>query len=78
MTMISMKKDIAEDLLNSKLRLIIKEMEMILKKWNYRSVNQFLEDARKRVIRNAEDDTIVLQNLIDDREELVEIQESWK
>ena len=78
MTMISMEKKVAEDLLNSKLRIIIKEMEKILTKWNFHSVNKFLDDARKGIIRNAEDDAIVLRNLIDERENLIKIKESWK
>ncbi len=77
MTMVSIEKEIAEDLVNSKLRLILEEMEDIIKKWNYKSVDKFLDDARNRIIHNAEDDAIVLRNLIDERDDLVKLKDSW-
>ena len=73
-----MEKEIAEELLNSKLRILIKEMEKILKKWKYLSVDKFLDDARKRIIRNAEDDAVVIRNLIDEQDELLKLKHSWK
>ena len=77
MTMVSVDKEIVVDLINSKLRLILEDMESILNKWNYQIAEKFLEDARMGVIRNAEDDAIVFRNLLDEHDKLVELKKSW-
>jgi hypothetical protein len=77
MTQVSMDKDLAENLINSKLRFIVEEMEKILHKWNYESLQLFLEESRSGKVRNAEDDAIVLQNLLDDQKELHQIKNQW-
>ncbi|MHA1647978.1 MAG: hypothetical protein ACTSVL_10430 [Promethearchaeota archaeon] len=77
MTQVSLKKELAEDLINSKLRIIVEEMEKILQKWKYDSIELFLTDSKSGKIRNAEDDAIVIQNLLDDKEELHQIKNKW-
>jgi len=77
MTQVSLDKDLAENLINSKLRFIVEEMEKILHKWNYESLQLFLEECRSGKVRNAEDDAIVMQNLLDDQEELHQIKNQW-
>ena len=77
MTQVSLNKELAEDLINSKLRIIIEEMEKILQKWKYDSIELFLTDSKSGKIRNAEDDAIVIQNLLDDQEELYQIKNQW-
>ncbi len=77
MTQVSLTKELAEDLINSKLRIIVEEMEKILQKWKYDSIQLFLTDCKTGKIRNAEDDAIVLQNLLDDQEELHQIKNQW-
>ena len=72
-----MNKELAEDLVNSKLRTIVDEMEKILLKWKYDSVHLFFQDSRSGRIQNAEDDGIVLQNLLDDQDELQRIKKQW-
>ncbi len=77
MTQVSLNKELAEDLINSKLRIIVEEMEKILQKWKYDSIELFLTDSKSGKIRNAEDDAIVIQNLLDDQEELHQIKNQW-
>lgn len=77
MTQVSLNKELAEDLINSKLRIIVEEMEKILQKWKYGSIELFLTDSKSGKIRNAEDDAIVIQNLLDDQEELHQIKNQW-
>ncbi|QEE17117.1 hypothetical protein DSAG12_02949 [Promethearchaeum syntrophicum] len=77
MTQVSLKKELAEDLINSKLRIIVEEIEKILQKWKYDSIELFLTDSKSGKIRNAEDDAIVIQNLLDDQEELHQIKNKW-
>ncbi len=77
MTQISLNKELAEDLINSKLRIIVEEMEKILQKWKYDSIELFLTDSKSGKIRNAKDDAIVIQNLLDDQEELHQIKNQW-
>jgi hypothetical protein len=67
----------AEDLVNTKLRLIREQIDKILSTWGYTSSDQFIADARKGVIEEAEMDAIGLTNLIDRREELFKIKHSW-
>ena len=77
MTQVSLNKELAEDLVNSKLRIIVEEIEKILQKWKYDSIELFLTDSKSGKIRNAEDDAIVIQNLLDDQEELHQIKNQW-
>ncbi len=77
MTQVSLNKELAEDLINSKLRIIVEEMEKILQKWKYDSIELFLTDSKSGKIRNAEDDAVVIQNLLDDQEELHQIKNQW-
>ena len=77
MTQVSMDKDLAENLSNSRLRFIVEEMEKIMQKWNYKSLQLFLEESRSGKVRNAEDDAIILQNHLDDQEELHQIKNQW-
>jgi hypothetical protein len=77
MTQVTMDRDLAEDLVNSKLRIIVGEIDKILQKWNYTSIQAFLSDSRSGKIRDTEDDAIVIRNLMDDKEELLEIKKTW-
>ncbi len=77
MTQVSLNKELAEDLINSKLRIIVEEMEKILQKWKYDSIELFLTDSKSGKIRNAEDDAVVIQNLLDDQKELHQIKNQW-
>jgi len=77
MTQVSLNKELAEDLINSKLRIIVEEMEKILQKWKYDSIELFLTDSKSGKMRNAEDDAVVIQNLLDDQEELHQIKNQW-
>ena len=77
MTQVSMDKELAKDLVNSKLRSIVEDIDEILQKWNYSSIQSFLDDARSSKIRNAEDDAIVLRTLLDEKEELQKIKKEW-
>ena len=52
-------------------------MEKILQKWKYDSIELFFTDSKSGKIRNAEDDAVVIQNLLDDQEELHQIKNQW-
>lgn len=78
MTMVSVEKEILEDLINHKLRYLREDIMGILKKWNYQSAEPFLKDARSGKIRNAEDDAVVLRNLLDEQDSLTALRDSWK
>lgn len=78
MTMISIEKEILEDLVNHKLRAVMEDMDMILKTWKSPNADQFLEDARNGTLRNAEDDAVVFRNLLDEQERLTDLKATWK
>lgn len=77
MTQVSMDKDLAVDLINEKLRSINHEIDLILQKWNYNSIELFLENTKSGKLRNAEDDAIVLENLLDDHKDFGQLKKKW-
>ena len=74
---VTLDRVFAEDLVDTKLRLIREHIDKILTAWNYSSADKFIADARKGVIEEAEMDAIGLTNLLDRREELFKIKNSW-
>ena len=78
MTMISIEKEILEDLVNHKLRTVMEDMEMILKKWNYPNADHFIADAQNGTLMNAEDDAIVLRDLLNEQDRLNGLKLTWK
>nr|MDO8110651.1 hypothetical protein [Candidatus Sigynarchaeota archaeon] len=77
MATISVKKEVLEDLVDFKLRFIATEINRILTKWNRKSIDQFLKDAREGVLEEAEDDAIDLTNLVDQRNSLYKLKAGW-
>ena len=77
MTVISVDKEILMDLLDSKLRVLLDEIQDILNKWGYDSVEKLLSDARDGTLEEAEDDAVCLRNLVDKREELFQLKYKW-
>jgi hypothetical protein len=77
MTMISVKKELVEDLVDFKLKIITEEINRILTKWKINSIDRFLKDARKGKLSEAEDDAIDLTNLVDQRAELYQLKAQW-
>ena len=77
MTQVSMNKSLAENLINTKLRLLQEEIEKILANWGYTDAASFLKDAQEGIIKEAENDAIGLTNLIDQRENLFQTKKQW-
>ncbi len=77
MEVITINLDVALDLVDTKLRVIKKEIEKILKVWGYTIPKKFIDDARKGIIGEAEDDAITLRHLLDQREELFDLRKTW-
>ena len=73
----TLEKKVAQDLVDSKLRFIISEIKELLDRWHYSSPDEFIEDARKGIIDEAEDDAITLRHLLDQREDLYQIKKNW-
>ena len=78
MESVTLDRKLAEDLIDTKLNIIHNDIEEILSHWNYISADKFVEDARKGVIEEAEDDAITLRHLLDQREFLFKLKGSWK
>jgi len=66
MTQVKVDKKNLVELVDFKLSSLRKEIERILKKWNYISSKKFLEDARNGTISEGEHDAIILRNLEDE------------
>lgn len=77
MTLIRVEKAFLEELVDFKLKSLLDEAKKILDKWNYQSPEKFLEDAANGELEEAEDDAITLKNLLDQREELLNLKYSW-
>ncbi len=74
---VSLDKKLTIDLADTKLNTIIQEINTILSHWKYEDSDKFINDAKKGLIDEAEDDAISLRNLLDKREELIQLKESW-
>lgn len=70
-------KELLEDLMDTKLNLITEKINQILIKWNYNSTDQFLADAADGTIEEAEPDAISLTNLLEKRDNLFQVKQSW-
>lgn len=73
----SVDKDILEDLVDTKLKIITQEINEILLRWKYQSADLFLKHAADGTLREAEPDAISLTNLLDKRKELYDLIRSW-
>ena len=78
MDLVTLNRELAEDLIDTKLNIINIDIEQILSRWNYTSADKFVEDARKGIIEEAEDDAITLRHLLEQREILFKLKGSWK
>lgn len=77
MTQVTLDRKVAEELLNTKLRFLQDETRKILRRWDYRSAEKFLQDARDGTIVEAEDDAITLRHLLDQLEEFHALKRDW-
>ena len=78
MTTIPVKKEILDELVDFKLHFITNEINRILAKWNRKSIDQFLKDARAGNLEESEDDAIDLTNLVDQRDALHKMKAGWE
>jgi len=70
METIALKRDLAKDLVETKLRIIKEEIAKILEKWNQDSTKELITLTRAGEIPEAELDAIALTNLVKKRDEL--------
>ena len=61
---VDLDKDVAEDLINYKLRNIQEQIIKILKRWNESDASIFLEKAKNGMYSEAENDAIDLRQLL--------------
>jgi hypothetical protein len=67
----------SDDLVDTKLKTIIDEINEIVSKWKYTSADLFLKHAADGTLRDAEPDAISLTNLLDKRKELHHLIWTW-
>ena len=65
MNTISMDQSLVKDLVETKLRVLEKEISEILIKWDQTSASEMIEFTRAGKIPEAEPDAIVMTNLVD-------------
>ena len=65
------------ELIDLKLRVLQEEIQTLLDKWKYTSIEKFLSDAREGILEEAEDDAICMRNLTDKRQELFQLKYKW-
>ena len=67
---ISIDKELARDLIDSKLRELDKKIKLILTKWNFDNVDDFVQATKDgKLEEESIDDAISIQNLVDKRDE---------
>ncbi len=67
---VSMKKEVAEELVTFKLKQIQILIEEILQRWNEKVIEDFLEKAKDGTLHEAENDAIELKQLVFEEEKL--------
>jgi hypothetical protein len=72
MTKVKLDKELAEDLINTKLGILKQYIDEILARYSESSPEEFLEKARTGVYEEAEDDAIELRQLLFDYTKLKE------
>lgn len=70
---ITLDKEIATDLIETKLRSLDNQIEKILKRWNMNNIDDFIDAARSGILAESEDDAIDIQNLNDKRNEIAKL-----
>ena len=76
MTQISMDKDLAKDLIDSKLRNIKTQISEIVEKWNQSSAEILIQLSREGKLPESELDAIGLTNLLQKKFELEKYQQN--
>ncbi len=77
MTMIRVKRETLEELIDYKLRFLNREIDKILTKWDYTNPELFLQHARDGTIEEAEPDAITLRQLLKERDETYQMKQDW-
>ncbi len=67
---VSLKKEVAEELITYKLRRIQAIIEDILSRWKEKTIEEFLEKAKDGTLQEAENDAIELKQLVNEEEKL--------
>ncbi len=78
MTSIPIKKELIEDLIEFKLNYLDKEIKNILKKWDYPSVEIFIQDLNDGELPKASQDSKILKKLLDQKEEISQLKKIFK
>ena len=73
MKTITINADLAEELLETNLRLLDQEISEILKKWGVETIDELIDGAKNGSLEEAEDNAIEVQNLRDKRNEITTI-----
>jgi len=73
MALISIEKEILENLVSFKLKRIQTIIQEILDRWNEHSTTLFIEKARNGTYKNAENDAIELRQLLLEEKKLNEL-----
>lgn len=67
---VTLKYEIAKDLIDTKQSLIIIEINKILKKWNEESIESLINHVKSGELEEAEHDAILIGNYADELKEL--------
>lgn len=77
MASVSIDRDFAISLVDTKLHVLKTELDNIMNRWKYNDVDLFLHDSKHGEIKEAEEDAITVKHLIDQINELYTIKSSW-
>jgi hypothetical protein len=70
---ISIRYDIAKDLVETKQKLIRDEIQALLLKWNQVDAKEFINNAKIGILQEAEHDALLMKNLLYELDQLEKI-----
>ena len=70
MATISIRKELAIDLIKTKIELLNSKINKILQKWGQQTAEEMITKTREGLLEEAEGDAIVLTNLLEKLKEL--------
>ena len=77
MATIPVEKEILEDLVNTMLNQLTQKINAILTKWNYTSIEDFLQHSANGTLQEAEMDAISLTNLLERKNFYMKYRSEW-
>jgi uncharacterized protein YpuA (DUF1002 family) len=78
MPLVLLNDKLAEDLIESKIKVLNKSLESILDKYNYDDAGQFLNDVQHEIIEKGKEDAAKVRDYLKEIFNLIKIKDSFE